>query len=114
MSPATPDPAPHAVFAALGDPTRLAMLRLLADGERLPLGDLAGASRLTRQAVTKHLAVLERAGLVSSRRAGRERRYVLERDAIGRAHAHLAEVSRLWDAAIGRLRRHVEAAEGKS
>lgn len=108
MSSAAPEVAPHAVFAALGDPTRMAILALLAHGERLPLSGLAQASRLTRQGVTKHLTVLEKAGLVSSRRSGRERRFTLEPDAVNRATAYLDAVSRQWDCAIGRLRRHVE------
>ena len=102
------DAKPSAIFAALGDPTRLEMLTTLADGGSLPIATLASRSRLTRQAVTKHLRVLEAAGLVTSHRVGRERRFAYGSEPIAGARHFLELVSGRWDAAIDRLRLHVE------
>jgi DNA-binding transcriptional ArsR family regulator len=98
-----------AVFAALGDRTRLALLLALAAGGAQPIVALSADTGLTRQAVTKHLQALERAGLVSSVRVGREARFAFEPAAIGEAGAFLQEVAAQWDAAFGRLARHLEA-----
>jgi DNA-binding transcriptional ArsR family regulator len=96
------------LFAALADPTRLALLRRLADGEPRPIVALASGSTLTRQAVTKHLAVLRGAGLVARRPAGRETLYALRPERLAEARAWLDEVSRQWEDALGRLKAHVE------
>ncbi len=71
---------------------------------------MAGRSRfrLTRQAITKHPGVLKRAGIVRSVRNGRERRFVLELQAIDRARRYLDTASRQWDEALGRLKAFVE------
>jgi len=97
------------VFAALGHRTRLAIISRLAATPQAPIAALAEPSGLTRQAVSKHLAVLEAAGLVVSRRVGRERRFGLQSQAVDEADAFLQHVSARWDVAIGRLRRHLEA-----
>jgi DNA-binding transcriptional ArsR family regulator len=99
---------PAQVFAALGDPTRLALVRHLGDGGARSIAALSGPGRLTRQAVTKHLRVLERAGLVSSTRAGRESRFALRSEGVEAARSYLDEVSAQWDDALGRLRQFVE------
>jgi DNA-binding transcriptional ArsR family regulator len=112
----SPDPAPvpvapmaaAPVFAALGDPTRLALLARLADGEARSIVALAADTRLTRQAVTKHLHVLERAGLVAQRRTGRESRFACRPEPLATARAYLDAVSAHWDRALGRLRSLVE------
>jgi DNA-binding transcriptional ArsR family regulator len=100
------DPAP--VFAALGDPTRLSLLTMLSDGERRSIAALSAGSRLTRQAVTKHLQVLEQAGLVRSSRDGRERNYAFRPEIVAGARTWLDQVSARWDEALGRLRAFVE------
>ena len=100
------DPAP--VFAALGDPTRLSLLTRLSDGRTRSIAALSGDSQLTRQAVTKHLRVLEKAGLVSSLKVGRESRFVYEAEPVNEAKAYLDAVSAQWDAALSRLRAFVE------
>ena len=64
--------AKAAVFAALGDETRLSLLARLCDGQRYSIAELTEGTRLTRQAVTKHLRVLERVGIVHGARAGRK------------------------------------------
>ena len=96
------------VFAALGDTTRLSVLGRLAAGEPQSISRLTAGSRLTRQAVTKHLRVLEGAGLVRSVRVGRESRFTLEQKPIAEARDYLDLVSRQWDDALARLRAFVE------
>ena len=100
-------PAP--VFAALGDPTRLALLMKLSDGAARSIAALSADSRLTRQAVTKHLHVLEHAGLVRSLKVGRESRFAYRPEPVAEARAYLDTVSAQWDAALGRLKAFVEA-----
>ncbi len=97
-----------AVFAALGDPTRLAIVATLSDGEPRSIVALSADSGLTRQAVTKHLHVLERAGLVRGMRVGRESRFALDPAGLAGADAFLRAVSDRWDEALGRLRGLVE------
>jgi DNA-binding transcriptional ArsR family regulator len=96
------------VFAALGDTTRLSVLGRLATGEPQSIARLTAGTRLTRQAVTKHLRVLEGAGVVRSMRAGRESRFTLEPRPIDDARAYLDLVSRQWDDALARLKAFVE------
>ncbi|MGA9582279.1 MAG: metalloregulator ArsR/SmtB family transcription factor [Allosphingosinicella sp.] len=96
------------LFAALADPTRLALLKRLADGEARPIVALASASILTRQAVSKHLAVLSGAGLVVRRPKGRETLYALRPQRLAEARAWLDEVEAQWEAALGRLKAHAE------
>jgi DNA-binding transcriptional ArsR family regulator len=96
------------VFAALGDETRLAVLGKLVGGEPQSITRLTAGSKLTRQAVTKHLRVLEKAGVVRSVRAGREALFELEPEVIGEARNYLDQVSRQWDDALARLKAHVE------
>src|SRR4051812_48447569 len=100
------DPAP--VFAALGDRTRLSILGRLADGQTRSIAALSADTELTRQAVTKHLHVLEDAGLVVSLKRGRETRYGLRPETLGEAQGYLRSVSRRWDEALERLRTLVE------
>ncbi|HYP62371.1 MAG TPA: metalloregulator ArsR/SmtB family transcription factor [Acidocella sp.] len=96
------------IFAALGDATRLSLLTRLNDGQDHPINRLTATAPLSRQAVTKHLHVLEQAGLVQSRRAGRETLYRLRPGTLSAARDYLIEISRQWDAALGRLRDFVE------
>jgi DNA-binding transcriptional ArsR family regulator len=96
------------VFAALGDSTRLALLLRLSDGAPCSIAALSADSRLTRQAVTKHLCVLERAGLVGSARIGRESRYACCPEPMRDARAYLDIASAQWDDAPARLRAFVE------
>jgi DNA-binding transcriptional ArsR family regulator len=99
---------PAEVFAALGDETRLALIaRLIAEGPS-PVVRLSTGTAMTRQAVTKHLQVLEKAGLARSERIGRATIWQLEGAAIDRARRSLDALSRHWDARIARLRDMVE------
>ena len=96
------------VFAALGDETRLGLLAKLPDGEPLSIARLTEGTRLTRQAVTKHLRVLEDAGVVHSVRAGRESQFALDPRPIVSARQYLEHVSQRWDNALARLKALVE------
>jgi DNA-binding transcriptional ArsR family regulator len=97
------------VFSALGDPTRLSLLVRLSDGQTRSIAKLSADTRLTRQAVTKHLHVLQNAGLVRSVRVGRESRFGYRPEPIAEARAYLDGVSAQWDEALNRLRAFVEA-----
>src|SRR5262245_10170277 len=96
------------VFAALGDETRLTLLAKLSGGSRTSIARLTEGSSLTRQAITKHLRVLEGAGLVRATRRGRERLFELEPDPLDDARRSLDEISRQWDEALARLKSFVE------
>lgn len=100
------------LFAALGDQTRLALLETLAMGEPRSISQLKRGSRISRQAVTKHLRVLERAGVVHSVRAGRENRFALDPEPLAEMHEYLDRIAQHWDRALGRLKALVEE-EGK-
>lgn len=96
------------VFAALGDELRLRLVARLSDEGRLSIAKLTEGSEVTRQAVTKHLRVLEEAGLVRGSREGRENVWELEPRRLLEARERLALISRQWDGAIDRLRAFVE------
>jgi DNA-binding transcriptional ArsR family regulator len=91
------------VFAALADPTRREVLRSLSQRPDLTASRLAGELPITRQAVAKHLAALQRAGLVAPQRAGRETRYVLTPAPLADAMDWMAEVGAAWDRRLARL-----------
>jgi DNA-binding transcriptional ArsR family regulator len=95
------------VFAALGDETRLSVLARLSRGEPQSITRLTAGTKLTRQAVTKHLRVLEGAGVVRSVRVGRESLFELEPRSIEDVRQYLDEVSRQWDDALARLKSHL-------
>jgi DNA-binding transcriptional ArsR family regulator len=96
------------VFFALGDETRLAVVRKLGDGKALSATSLSSGAKVSRQAIAKHLQVLEGAGLVSHERRGREVLYSLEARRLEEARAFIDAVSAGWDRAIERLRQQVE------
>jgi DNA-binding transcriptional ArsR family regulator len=97
-----------AVFAALSDETRLALLARLIDGVPCSISQLTEDSKMTRQAVTKHLRVLERAGLVRGETAGRQCLFELEPRPLEEIRDYLDRVSKQWDAALSRLKKFVE------
>jgi DNA-binding transcriptional ArsR family regulator len=96
------------IFAALGDRTRLSLLKKLSSGESQSIARLSVDTNLTRQAITKHLRVLEDAGLVSVDRIGRESRYAFRPEPIAAARGYLDEVADQWGDALERLRAFVE------
>jgi DNA-binding transcriptional ArsR family regulator len=97
-----------AIFAALGDKTRLLLVSRLCDGRPMSIARLTSGTDITRQAVTKHLRVLQDAGMVRSRRRGRERVWRLEQRRLADARHYLEIISKQWDEALGRLRKLVE------
>lgn len=94
------------VFAALGDPIRLELLARVQDGSSIT--KLADGLPITRQAVTRHLRVLEDAKLVEARRHGRETQFVARPDRLSQAKCWLDEVTQQWDKTLGRFKDHVE------
>ena len=97
------------LWSAVGDPTRRRVLDLLlADGDGTATS-LSEQLPVTRQAVAKHLGVLDRAGLVHSSYAGRERRYRVDEAQLARAVAQLSAAGAAWDARLRRIKRMAEA-----
>jgi DNA-binding transcriptional ArsR family regulator len=99
--------APAPVFAALGDENRLWLLARLAAGP-LSISRLTVGSGITRQGVSKHLRVLEGAGLVRGTRRGKERLWQLERRKLEEARRSLDIISGQWDQALNKLQLFVE------
>ena len=95
-------------FAALGDETRLALLGKLSNGIPQSISRLAAGSALTRQAITKHLRVLEGAGVVHSVRVGRESRFEFRPEPLKELQSYLERVSDQWEHALARLKSFVE------
>lgn len=101
-------PGPAPLFAALGDENRLRLvLRLCASGP-MSISRLAAGSNVTRQGVTKHLRVMEKAGLVSSRRRGRFSFWQVDQHRVQEAQQYLEQISAQWDRALERLKAFVE------
>ncbi len=92
------------VFAALGDRPRLDLLAKLAEGQPRSIAELAAGTKVTRQAITRHLRVLESAGLVSGTRSGREVRFRFEAGPMNEAKAFIDRMSAQWDQALSRLK----------
>jgi DNA-binding transcriptional ArsR family regulator len=100
----SPEGRTDAVFAALADPTRRAVVVRLSAGGPTTATELAATLPVTRQAVSKHLGVLSEAGLVASDRVGREARYRLTPEPLGDAVSWMATVGAAWDQRLGALR----------
>jgi DNA-binding transcriptional ArsR family regulator len=96
------------IFAALGDETRLRLVSRLCDAGPQSIAALADGFAITRQAVTKHLRVMEEAGLVRSAARGRESIWQLEPRHLEDAQRYLETISARWDHVLGRLKRFVE------
>lgn len=95
-------------FAALGDRTRLSLLSRLGGGGAWSISQLTHGSHLTRQAITKHLRVLERARIVRCVRSGRHSLFELDPEPVHELRDYLDRVSGEWDEALARLRSCVE------
>ena len=96
------------VFAALGDETRLALVAKLCGGQPCSISQLTKGSKLTRQAITKHLRVLESVGIVHSVHTGRESIFEFDPTTIEETREYLDFVSEQWDHALARLKSFVE------
>lgn len=100
------DAAP--LFAALGDATRLQLLMRLSASGPESIAQMSDKSAVTRQAISKHLRVLEEAGFVAGERRGREHIWRLRPQRLRDVHAQLDRIGRQWDDALERLRAFVE------
>ncbi|HST40396.1 MAG TPA: metalloregulator ArsR/SmtB family transcription factor [Conexibacter sp.] len=107
MSAAVADPAPE-VFAALADPTRWRLLGTLAEQGEGTATTLAAQLPVSRPAVIKHLVVLDRAGLVRRRRAGREVRYRVEPQQLDATARRMADLAAAWDRRLDAIKRLAE------
>jgi len=96
------------VFAALGDQTRLSLVAELCQGGPRSISQLTRSHRVSRQAITKHLRVLENAGIVRSVRSGRESLFEFHPGTMMDLRAYLDFVSRQWDQVLSRLKSFVE------
>jgi DNA-binding transcriptional ArsR family regulator len=108
MSPVTAEV--DELWSAVGDPTRRRVLDLLLDRGEATATMLAGELPVTRQAVAKHLAVLNRAGLVEGRRRGREVRHAVRPQRLDAATRSMAQVAAEWDAPLLAIKRIAESA----
>jgi len=96
------------LFAALGDETRLALLRRLSDGGPASISTLGESFQISRQAITKHLQFLAAAAIIDGKRAGREHVWALNPARLEEAQRCLETIGRGWDDALGRLKRQLE------
>jgi DNA-binding transcriptional ArsR family regulator len=96
------------VFAALGDETRLRLVARLTSGEPLSISQLSTGTRMTRQAVTKHLHVLEKVGVAKGHRRGREQLWQLNPAQLREAERRLDRIAGQWEDALARLKASVE------
>ncbi|MDS0139388.1 MULTISPECIES: ArsR/SmtB family transcription factor [unclassified Amycolatopsis] len=101
------------LWSAVGDPTRRRMLDLLLSQGSGTATSLSEHLPVTRQAVAKHLAVLDRAGLVHARSAGREKQFHVDETQLARAVAQLTDVGNAWDARLRRIKTIAETIEKK-
>lgn len=99
------------VYSAVADPTRRELLRLLAEHGELPLHALTPRFEMGRTAISKHLAILKEAGLVTDRRVGRETRYRLNAAPLAEISQWVAFYEQFWTERIGHLKRHLEKDE---
>jgi ArsR family transcriptional regulator, cadmium/lead-responsive transcriptional repressor len=99
------------LWSAIGDPIRRSMIDLLLAGGPGTATSLSEHLPVTRQAVSKHLAVLDRVGLVHAASAGRERHYQVDEAQLARAVAQLSAVGATWDARLRRIKQIAEAIE---
>jgi DNA-binding transcriptional ArsR family regulator len=96
------------LFAALGDEIRLRLVVRLCEQGSASISRLTAGTGVTRQAITRHLRVMQNCGLVHSTRRGRERIWQLNRHRLQEARRHLDLISKQWDVALARLRKLVE------
>ena len=106
-------PADDELWSAVADPSRRRVLDLLVINGEVSASWLAGRVPFSRQAVAKHLVVLEQAGLVSRRKQGREVLYQIEADRLDQAARAMAELAAQWDRRLAAIKRLAEAAHAK-
>ena len=109
-----PTPDGDALWSAIGDPSRCQVLDLLVSHGEVSASGLAGQVPFSRQAVSKHLAVLERSGLISRRKQGREVLYRVEPGRLDQAARALADRAAQWDRRLAAIKRLAEAAHAEN
>jgi ArsR family transcriptional regulator, cadmium/lead-responsive transcriptional repressor len=102
------------LWSAIGDPSRRQVLDLLVSNGEVSASWLAGRVPFTRQAVSKHLVVLERVGLISHRKQGREVLYQVQADRLDQAARAMADLAAQWDQRLGAIKRLAEAAHAEN
>jgi ArsR family transcriptional regulator, cadmium/lead-responsive transcriptional repressor len=102
------------LWTALGDPMRLRLLDLLLERGEATASELATELPITRQGVTKHLRVLERADLLRARRAGRETRFTVRDQRVAQAQRQMAQVASRWDQRLTTIKQIAETAHGEA
>ncbi len=102
------------LWSAIGDPSRRRVLDLLVSHGEATASRLAGQVPFSRQAVSKHLVVLERAGLINRRKQGREVLYQVEADRLDQATRAMAELAAQWDRRLDAIKRLAEAAHAEN
>jgi ArsR family transcriptional regulator, cadmium/lead-responsive transcriptional repressor len=105
-----PAQADDELWSAIADPSRRQVLDLVVSNGEVSASWLAGRVPFSRQAVSKHLVVLERAGLISRRKQGREVLYEVQADRLDRAARAMAELAAQWDRRLGAIKRLAETA----
>lgn len=103
-----------ALWAAVADPTRRRVLDALLERGEATTTTLAEGLPVTRQAVAKHLAVLDRVGLVAGQRRGREVRYAIRPERLDDAAAAMARVAAQWDRRLARIKRLAESVQAQA
>jgi DNA-binding transcriptional ArsR family regulator len=107
-------PADDELWSAIGDPSRRQVIDLLVTNGEVSASWLAGRVPFSRQAVSKHLVVLEEAGLVRRRKQGREVLYQVEADRLDQAARAMAEHAAQWDRRLAAIKRLAETAHAES
>jgi len=107
-------PPDDELWSAIGDPSRRQVLDLLVSHGEVSASWLAGRVPFSRQAVSKHLVVLERSGLISRRKEGREVLYLVEADRLDQATRAMTEVAAQWDRRLATIKRLAEAAHAEN
>jgi len=102
------------LWSAVADPSRRRVLDLVVSNGEVSASWLAGRVPFTRQAVSKHLAVLEQAGLISRRKQGREVLYQVDADLLDQATAAMADLAARWDRRLAAIKRLAEAAHAEA
>jgi DNA-binding transcriptional ArsR family regulator len=102
------------LWSAIADPSRRRVLDLLVSNADVSASWLAGRVPFSRQAVSKHLVVLEHAGLISRRKQGREVLYQVEADRLDQATQAMADLAAQWDRRLGTIKRLAEAAQAEA
>jgi DNA-binding transcriptional ArsR family regulator len=102
------------LWSAIADPSRRQVLDLLVSNGAVSASWLAGRVPFSRQAVSKHLVVLERTGLISRRKQGREVLYRIEADRLDQAAREMAQLAAQWDRRLAMIKRLAEAAHAEN